>query len=41
VVVAGDGPVALTVAAGRQGQRPIEAMMTFSARMPAIIVESQ
>jgi hypothetical protein len=33
--------VALTVAAGRQGQRPIEAMMTFSARMPAIIVESQ
>ena len=41
VVVAGDGPVALAVVAGRQGQRLIEAMMTFSARMPAIIVESQ
>lgn len=37
-VVAGAGPVALAVVAGRQGQRPIEAMMTLSARMPVIVV---
>ncbi len=38
VVVAGDGPVALNTVAQRQGQRPIETAMTFSARMPVIVV---
>ena len=38
VVVAGDGPVALDTVAGWRNQRPIETMMTFSARMPVLAV---
>jgi len=38
IVVAGDGPVALNTVAAWQNHRPIEAMMTFSARMPVLAV---
>ncbi|MDP7548136.1 MAG: alanine racemase C-terminal domain-containing protein, partial [Alphaproteobacteria bacterium] len=38
IAVAGAGPVALNTVAEWQAQRPIEAMMSFSARMPVIVV---
>jgi alanine racemase len=38
VIMAGAGPVALNTVAECQGQRPIEAMMTFSGRMPVVSV---
>ncbi|MDA1098382.1 MAG: alanine racemase [Proteobacteria bacterium] len=38
VVVAGDGPVGLHDVAAWQKQRPLETLMTFSARMPVLAV---
>ncbi len=38
VVAAGDGPVALDTVAKWQSLRPIETLMTFSARMPVLVV---
>ena len=38
VVLGGDGPVALETVAAWQNRRPIETLMTFSARMPVVVV---